>query len=38
MALFNRTPIAPLEYTRRLWMRSWVGLVLLLVVHLSQSG
>lgn len=25
----NRTPIAPLEYTRRLWLRSWVGLVAL---------
>lgn len=24
----KRTPIAPLEYTRRLWMRSWVGLTL----------
>ena len=22
-----RVPIAPLEYTRRLWLRSWVGLV-----------
>ncbi len=25
MALFNRTPVAPLEYTRKLWMRGWVG-------------
>ena len=24
----KRAPIAPLEYTRRLWMRAWVGLVL----------
>ena len=24
-----RTPIAPLEYTRRLWLRSWVGAVAL---------
>ena len=24
--MFNRTAIAPLEYTRTLWMRSWVGL------------
>ncbi|WP_411341792.1 ABC transporter permease [Sphingopyxis sp. J-6] len=29
MALFNRTPIAPLEYSRTLWMRLWVGLVML---------
>jgi spermidine/putrescine transport system permease protein len=29
MALFKRTPIAPLEYTRTLWMRSWVGATLL---------
>jgi spermidine/putrescine transport system permease protein len=28
MALFNRTPRAPLEYTRTLWMRSWVTGVL----------
>ncbi|WP_341712415.1 ABC transporter permease [Erythrobacter sp.] len=28
MALFNRTPRAPLEYTRTLWMRSWVSGVL----------
>ena len=26
--LRKREPIAPLEYTRRLWMRTWVGLVL----------
>lgn len=25
MALFNRRPVAPLEYTRKLWMRTWVG-------------
>ncbi|MBK9003164.1 MAG: ABC transporter permease [Sphingomonadales bacterium] len=25
MALFNRTPVAPLEYTRKAWMRGWVG-------------
>jgi spermidine/putrescine transport system permease protein len=24
-ALFKRTPIAPLDYTRRLWMRAWVA-------------
>jgi spermidine/putrescine transport system permease protein len=29
MALFKRAPIAPLEYTRTLWMRSWVGATLL---------
>ncbi|MBB4632789.1 ABC transporter permease [Sphingosinicella soli] len=29
MKLFaKRTPLAPLEYTKKLWMRSWVGLVL----------
>ncbi|KPL68328.1 ABC transporter permease [Erythrobacter sp. SG61-1L] len=28
IGLGKRTPIAPLEYTRRLWMRAWVGLVL----------
>ncbi|MCB5423655.1 ABC transporter permease [Altererythrobacter sp. CC-YST694] len=28
IGLPKRTPIAPLEYTRRLWMRGWVGLVL----------
>ena len=27
--MFNRTAIAPLEYTRKLWMRSWVGLTML---------
>jgi spermidine/putrescine transport system permease protein len=26
--LRKREPVAPLEYTRRLWMRLWVGLVL----------
>jgi len=25
MNLFKRTPIAPLDYTRRLWMRAWMG-------------
>lgn len=25
MKLFQRTPIAPLDYTRRLWMRAWMG-------------
>jgi spermidine/putrescine transport system permease protein len=29
MALFNRTPVAPLEYTRKLWMRGWVGATML---------
>ncbi|KTE14296.1 ABC transporter permease [Sphingopyxis sp. H115] len=29
MALFARTPIAPLEYSRTLWMRLWVGAVML---------
>ena len=29
MALFARTPRAPLEYSRTLWMRAWVGLVML---------
>jgi spermidine/putrescine transport system permease protein len=29
MALFKRPPIAPLEYTRTLWMRTWVGATLL---------
>jgi spermidine/putrescine transport system permease protein len=29
MALFRRAPIAPLEYTRTLWMRTWVGATLL---------
>ncbi|WP_336978593.1 ABC transporter permease [Altererythrobacter fulvus] len=28
IGLGKRTPIAPLEYTRRLWMRAWVALVL----------
>ncbi|QPC98409.1 ABC transporter permease [Qipengyuania soli] len=28
MALFARTPRAPLEYTRTLWMRAWVGAVM----------
>ncbi len=27
--MFNRTDIAPLEYTRKLWMRSWVALTML---------
>lgn len=27
--LFKRPPIAPLDYTRKLWMRGWVGLTLL---------
>ena len=25
MALFKRRPVAPLEYTRKTWMRGWVG-------------
>lgn len=29
MVMFARLPIAPLEYTRKLWMRLWVGAVLL---------
>ena len=29
MAIFSRPPRAPLEYARTLWMRSWVGAVLL---------
>lgn len=29
MALFARTPSAPLEYSRTLWMRLWVGAVML---------
>jgi spermidine/putrescine transport system permease protein len=29
MALFTRTPRAPLEYARSLWMRGWVGAVML---------
>jgi spermidine/putrescine transport system permease protein len=28
IALFRRTPRAPLEYTKRFWMRAWVGLTL----------
>jgi len=28
MALFARTPVAPLEYSRTLWMRLWVGAVM----------
>jgi spermidine/putrescine transport system permease protein len=28
MNLFKRTPLAPLEYTRRLWMRGWIAAVL----------
>ncbi|PQM27653.1 spermidine/putrescine ABC transporter permease PotC [Sphingopyxis lindanitolerans] len=28
MAFFSRTPIAPLEYSRTLWMRLWVGAVM----------
>ena len=28
MALFARTPRAPLEYSRTLWMRLWVGAVM----------
>ena len=28
MGLFARRPVAPLEYTRKLWMRLWVGSVL----------
>jgi spermidine/putrescine transport system permease protein len=28
MALFTRTPVAPLEYSRTLWMRLWVGAVM----------
>lgn len=29
MALFNRTPVAPLEYTRKAWMRGWVAATML---------
>ena len=29
MAFFSRTPVAPLEYSRTLWMRLWVGTVML---------
>ena len=25
MSLFTRKPIAPLDYNKRLWMRSWIG-------------
>jgi spermidine/putrescine transport system permease protein len=28
MAFFARTPVAPLEYSRKLWMRLWVGIVM----------
>lgn len=28
MALLDRTPVAPLEYSRTLWMRLWVGAVM----------
>ena len=28
MSLFKRTQIAPLEYTRRLWMRAWIAATL----------
>jgi spermidine/putrescine transport system permease protein len=28
MSLLKRSPIAPLEYTRRLWMRAWIGATL----------
>jgi spermidine/putrescine transport system permease protein len=28
MKLFRRTPLAPLDYTRRFWMRAWIGGVL----------
>lgn len=28
MSLFKRTPLAPLEYTRRLWMRGWIAAVM----------
>jgi spermidine/putrescine transport system permease protein len=28
MALFAQTPVAPLEYSRKLWMRLWVGAVM----------
>jgi spermidine/putrescine transport system permease protein len=28
MALFRRAPLAPLEYSRTLWLRSWVTLVM----------
>jgi len=28
MNLFKRTPLAPLDYTRRLWMRGWIAAVM----------
>ena len=28
MSLFKRAQIAPLEYTRRLWMRAWIAATL----------
>ena len=42
MALFKRAPIAPLEYTRTLWMRTWVGATLLflyapLIVQIGRA-
>ncbi len=27
--MFSRTPVAPLEYTRKFWMRSWVALTMI---------
>ena len=27
--MFNRSPVAPLEYTRKFWMRSWVALTMI---------
>ena len=35
MALFARTPRAPLEYSRTLWMRLWVGAVMLFLYQKS---
>ena len=29
LARIEKAPIAPLEYSRRLWLRSWVGAVAL---------
>lgn len=29
MNIFRRTPVAPLEYTRRLWLRSWMAAIVL---------
>jgi spermidine/putrescine transport system permease protein len=29
MNIFKRTPLAPLEYTKRLWMRSWVAVTMI---------